>query len=1002
MRSGRSFAGLAWATLLVAFGVSFGIAVPSLASADKPDADSAQRYWTTEWSFEDVDVANLTRQLGSIGIDLGVELEGNVSVQFDVGVPWTSLTDAAEYRFEGTLSSPMLVVDGLRLKDLQTSVEYQKGVATLSQLTAIVLDDQTDPNTRTIPQEISAGRIDAHATVELVPRGDVVADVSIDQLSLESLSQLIDKWLPNQSKSLPSGGEVSTQVQLRVPLDSASELDAYQLSGKARGRGVSLPDLPSADFNVATLSIQEKTLSVDDVTFTANADADQGQQIRLMGNATMTLDGLGVFEFHLSADDLPTTTAATAVLGPSLGEALFDGKVDFAIDGKGRLPSDASEPQWTMEGMIASPKLQIAGIDLGTLEHALRFTESEFSLTPRRGLEDLPNTFEIQQIQSRYAITQDAFELSNLNATVFRGEIQATASVPLDSTGILTARGSVAGLRPTIHLEKLAGWDEPITFNLSGELDWSVPINGLSRPSQHEGQAQLLLESIRVGDVEIGELGVQLAVDESAVSAAIDGELLDGSLHAQTAALMQPEDAWSDLLIRRDRTELEFDGIHVGPVLSMLQPSRSDWSGNLSGSVSIEKANGQAISLDNLPDTAVKLELKRVRYRSQLLSRSMRFAGQLTQGLMRVDSLAGDYGGGTVRVRGRVYLFDRHADFHPRADLRANIAQVAIDRGLWFLGDQAKSLSGRTSASMTIAGFGESFRVRGNVDGDELVLFGFPLGDAHSGVRINGNLPRLSWTALFPTIRSSIGGGQLDGELELSSTRRGGSGVDLQSRWRTRRVDFSRLTKQLGSSTAIAQGEITGELSLEGKSVESIDDLSGRFAFEFGETRGAGVPGLMGISRLLGPVSLTSQTFRQGEANGTVGRGAVAIDEFWLSSESVLIRADGKIFIRSGRMDLETLVATGDYQDVAADFARLARQYALRAILPAAAIIDVSDLLCDRTLVVSVRGTTSNPIVRLLPVETFREEAARFLLREGQRVILAGASAGTAESIFGK
>ncbi|MGB7324912.1 MAG: AsmA-like C-terminal region-containing protein, partial [Rubripirellula sp.] len=209
------------------------------------------------------------------------------------------------------------------------------------------------------------------------------------------------------------------------------------------------------------------------------------------------------------------------------------------------------------------------------------------------------------------------------------------------------------------------------------------------------------------------------------------------------------------------------------------------------------------------------------------------------------------------------------------------------------------------------------------------------------------NLGRLSWKVRFPSVRSTQGGGRVEGALAISSTRRGGRGIDLESRWKTRRVDVFRLSNEVGRSTSLARGEITGDITLNGNSIQKLDDLTGRFNFSLGRTRGAGVPGLVAVSRFLGPISLVNQTFDVGEAKGIIGGGAITVDEFWLGSDSALVQADGKVYIQSGRMDLNAMIATGDYRDVAANFAQLAQEYALRTLLPTSAILDVTELLRD-------------------------------------------------------
>ena len=373
--------------------------------------------------------------------------------------------------------------------------------------------------------------------------------------------------------------------------------------------------------------------------------------------------------------------------------------------------------------------------------------------------------------------------------------------------------------------------------------------------------------------------------------------------------------------------------------------------------------------------------------------------GKLRNNVFDIGSFVGDYADGSARAKGRIYLVDNSGTVHPRADLRVSASRVNLSKALWFLGDIANDYEGRVSATTTLAGYQESIRVRGSCNGSKLMLYGLLLGKAHSSLVADANVARQSWSVQFPSVRSSQGGGQVEGELALASTRTGGRGVDLTSRWRTRRVDFSRLSKQIGKSTSLASGEITGDLTLSGKSIRGLDDLNGRFDFALGQTRGAAIPGLLGVSGLLGPVSLVNQTFDVGEVKGLIGRGAITVDEFWLGSDTALVQADGKVFLRSGRMDLNALIATGDYGDVAANFAEMTQQYAFRSVLPGSAILGISDLLLDRTLVVRVIGTLQDPIVRIQPVQTFREEAARFLLREGQRLILAGITAGAADSL---
>lgn len=83
------------------------------------DAERNIRYYNSNWSFNDVDVGTLARRLDRIGLQLPVDLRGKVTVDFTVGIPWNALATAKAWRLDGTLTSDELVVNSLRLRNVQ-------------------------------------------------------------------------------------------------------------------------------------------------------------------------------------------------------------------------------------------------------------------------------------------------------------------------------------------------------------------------------------------------------------------------------------------------------------------------------------------------------------------------------------------------------------------------------------------------------------------------------------------------------------------------------------------------------------------------------------------------------------------------------------------------------------------------------------------------------------------------------------------------------------------
>ena len=966
--------------------------VPPIA---KPAVKKAQAknpgYWTTQWALDDVDVGKLTRRLSLIGIDTGLELAGKISVKLEVGVPTSSLRDAAAYRFDGVLTSRSLKVDGAQLENLRTAVIYRDGVAMLKDLSSKYLDLESDSG--------AMGDIQGNGSVELVPRGDVTAEFRFQKLPLSPITDIIAKVFgPASTKTLPQSGDLSGDVKVKVPLNTVNEIATYQLVGDISGQGLKVAGLPSANFDADQVRIDQQVLQVDSFSLTTSRTRKFRDSIRLFGKAKIPLSGKGPFRFELAGDDVPMDAVSDLIV-----QTNADGKVDFRFIGKGKIKAKVSDSNWKIEGAIASPSLHIAGIDFGVLEHEVVWTPTEFGIVAKRDLADLPKSVKLEKLECNYAIDATRLTVDRLNGSVFGGRIKGSASIPFRAEGDLFAKLKVEDIRPAIELADTILSSE-LSATLSGDFDWRVPVDAIEQPVAHQGAANLKITDIALGGSSIGDLDAKASVASGDLMLRATGTLLDGEVSIDSAATLQATDRWSDIPRRITKTDAEFDGITLSRLMQLTPEALADLTGTVSGQVSL--VDSSEVDWDSanesetrLPDVDVVLELQGAKYRSHLLSRSIRVAAKVRRNILGIDSLVGDYAGGTARAKGRVYLIDAENRIHPRADLRLSASRVDLQRGLWFLGDVAENYQGLASMTATLAGVGESIRIRGSVDGADLAFYGLTLGSAHSGLAADADIDRRQWKVSFPSVRSSQGGGQVEGELSISSSRRGGRGIDLTSRWRTRRVEFSRLAKQLGQTNSPAQGYITGDLSLSGKSIRTVDDLAGRFKFRLGQTRGAAVPAIASISRLLGPVSLVGQTFDAGAVQGVIGGGAVIIDEFWLGSDVALVQADGKVFLRSGRMDLNALIATGDYRDIAVNFSQLARQYALRSLLPTSAILSVSELLRDRTLVVRVMGRINRPIVRLQPIETFREEAARFLLREGQRLIVAGITAEAANGL---
>ena len=630
-------------------------AVPAKQAAIKPKPAEA-RYWTTQWAFDDVDVGKLTRRLGTIGIDTGLELQGKVSVKFEVGIPTTSLRDAAAYRFDGVMTSPSLIVEGAQLKNFRTTVKYRDGVATLKDLKSQLIDNESDSK--------RAGEIEGSGLAELVPRGDVTADVRFQKISIAPIADILAKFnVAKSAQPITQSGDLSGDVKFKVPLESASNIATYQLQGELSGSGLKLAGLPPANFETKQLTIQDQILNVDSFSLTTATSKSSGNSVRLLGNASIPLSGKGEFKFGIDGDDVPL-----GIVSELIEQTKIDGKVDFRLTGMGKIEDRIENTDWMIEGAVSSPKLRVAGMNLGRLEHDIAWTPTEFSIAAKRDVADLPKTFQLGRLQCQYAVDSGSLTIKRIDASLFGGQVQGSATIPLDSKGTVLADLKITDLRPTLQLTD-SGVIGDLSTTISGEIDWRFPIQAIDQPSAHQGSANLNLDEISLGGQSVGELDTTASADSGVLTLSSNGTLFDGTVTVDTAANMQSSDRWSDVTKRLDKTVFGFDGVNLPRLFTAIQKTRTDLTGTASGQLTIVDFNQAGDSQTQFPDIDVDVALKSVKHRSRLLTRSLRLRGKLRSDIFSINSMVGDYAGGSARARGQVYLVDSSDRFHPRVDL---------------------------------------------------------------------------------------------------------------------------------------------------------------------------------------------------------------------------------------------------------------------------------------------------------------------------------------------
>jgi hypothetical protein len=237
-----------------------------------------------------------------------------------------------------------------------------------------------------------------------------------------------------------------------------------------------------------------------------------------------------------------------------------------------------------------------------------------------------------------------------------------------------------------------------------------------------------------------------------------------------------------------------------------------------------------------------------------------------------------------------------------------------------------------------------------------------------------------------PTVNASLAGGRVSGRLTAERT----VGWTIDGAFRFYRVDVVTLVRQLGSESQYGTGRLTGTLTIEGRNMQSINDLRAVLAADLEDTQAGNLPVLGDLRNFVPGAAASGATrFYEGRLEARLMRGVFHVDRLSLSSTQLDVYITGTINL-SGRLRLEAVVFTGQGNNPALAQALLTR-FAAVASAPVALLASANDFLANRVIHLDIRGTLSRPVIRLRPFETLREEIVRYLLRRAAGAVIGAA-----------
>ena len=948
------------------------LAGSSLCSADAQDGT---RYWNFSWSWEDVDIGKLTDQLSSVGLEIPIDATGNASVDVQVGIPLNAIRSSDKYRLQGTITSDKLQVQQMVLRDFQAVIDVRDGTAALKKLHAAL---DTPKVIGTSVAENNQGTIDGSAQLQFAPMGKVTANLNVKAVQVNPLHQIYLSTLEAPAASTISG-TVSGDIQFQAPYEFLSDVKQWSMDAD-----VTIDQFRSGVFPAANLATGPVTIRNGDLKAKRIQLSIAGERpSQLIAAAHIELAGKRRFDIGITGDNIPVTELASAFA--SNQQPWIMGDVDLDLNASGQLGNDEdqwselAEMKWRVDGKIASPQLTAAGVDLGLLEHRIHFDPTSFQLVPLA--EPTGEKVVLKRIEANYKIASESIQLVDLDARVFDGTIEGNASVQMNAQAE--------------HLLDL-NWDQlsfridreqsPLPLDLAtvttGKIDWSVPANDLFDLAKHRGQLDVQLKTIQLGDADVGEVSLVADSKPDSIDLQVAGNLFGGELSIQTQTAKTAKMTLGSLLGAETHGTATLSSLNAERVLAMIPPRmkpkllRRRWQGKLSAKATL-KANVDANSRVELQSVGENLTLD-----GHVLARRVNLNAKWIDNRLVVDQLSGLAAGGRFDATGRLRLNLSDGQINT-GQVTARISGMDTSELLFLAAPNlAEQIDGRVSARLVVSG-GQRDRIgiRGSLTLSDAETFGLSIDNAHSDISgwVTTRVDR--WRFELPTIAGATGDGQLRGNLLLKSANRP-SKVDLQSNWKLKRVDFA---KTLGgadaSSGALGEGRLSGALSLNADSVSGVQDLYGNFDFELDGSSGRSIPGLTEAQNFLGPVGMAGIQFDEGRAKGVIGGGRATLKEFWLRSPQLMVWAEGAVTLASLRLDLEAVISTGDFEansSLLTTVGLLAIDYAT----PVGVLLQINELLSNRTVFVDVVGPATDPSLRLKPLETIRENAAQFFLQQ--------------------
>ncbi|HEX4145605.1 MAG TPA: AsmA-like C-terminal region-containing protein [Pirellulales bacterium] len=417
-----------------------------LALVAKASVDSESGYVHQTITVHGEELSTLLHRLHELGIRLPISASGRVNASFRLGIPWRHPLTWDAYRLEGFLTGPDVTIEGIRLHDLYAGLLYTEGELKLEKLSFTLWDAARDQ---------PGGTFAGTGNLQVSPRGDLAAHLSIEDLNAAELARLVPNLPPI------AAGRITGALDARVPFERIKDPTAWHADGQIAIDGLSLADLPPARI-AANFQLDGGNLTLSDLNAVAG-----GTRLR----ADARIDGHAPFSFQI---ELRQVEGQFSDLSPLLRQLGIPEPLSGTVTATGTAHGNVQPFAASATGSVDLDRLAFRGarVDRVHVEFSgdqQRASITRFSARLYGGTASGSATFSFApQPSGRADVNWQAVAVGALLGDLF----------PRAANTAALSRGNVTLVIPLGSLESPAQWQATGSANLDGGVVMGVPIRG--------------------------------------------------------------------------------------------------------------------------------------------------------------------------------------------------------------------------------------------------------------------------------------------------------------------------------------------------------------------------------------------------------------------------------------------------------------------------------------------------------------------------------------------